>query len=234
MKVLIADDDPQIQRALGVLLRSRGDEVIVAVDGAEALAAATTREPDVCLVDLGLPQLSGFDVIAGIRRVSAVPVLVLSGRTDSADKVRALDAGADDYVTKPFGIEELLARLRALVRRAGRDVPVPKAADAVVHLGEVTVDLGAHLVTRDGEPVRLTPTEWKFLEALVRRAGALVTRPMLFRELWGTDDVQDTGYLRLYMSQLRRKLEADPSSPRYLLTEQGMGYRLVPDAASPA
>ncbi|WP_394160277.1 response regulator [Galactobacter valiniphilus] len=227
MKVLIADDDGQMVRALGLLLRARGDEVIAARDGAEALQAATARHPDVCLVDLGMPKLSGFEVIEGIRAFSAVPILVLSGRTDSADKVRALDAGADDYVTKPFGVDELLARLRALVRRAGHDGAAAPLPEAVVRLGEVSVDVGAHVVERGGVPVRLTPTEWKFLETLVRNAGRLVTRQMLYREIWGTDDVQDTGYLRLYVSQLRRKLEADPAHPVHLLTEQGMGYRLV-------
>ncbi len=229
MKVLIADDDGQMVRALGLLLRARGDEVIAARDGAEALQAATARHPDVCLVDLGMPKLSGFEVIEGIRAFSAVPILVLSGRTDSADKVRALDAGADDYVTKPFGVDELLARLRALVRRSGNDGGAAPLPEAVVRLGEVSVDVGAHMVERGGAPVRLTPTEWKFLETLVRNAGKLVTRQMLYREIWGTDDVQDTGYLRLYVSQLRRKLEADPAHPVHLLTEQGMGYRLVLD-----
>jgi two-component system, OmpR family, KDP operon response regulator KdpE len=227
MKVLIADDDGQMVRALGLLLRARGDEVIAARDGAEALQAATARHPDVCLVDLGMPKLSGFEVIEGIRAFSAVPILVLSGRTDSADKVRALDAGADDYVTKPFGVDELLARLRALVRRSGREDAAEPLPEAVVRMGEVSIDLGAHVVERAGAPVRLTPTEWKFLETLVRHAGRLVTRQMLYREIWGTDDVQDTGYLRLYVSQLRRKLEADPAHPVHLLTEQGMGYRLV-------
>ncbi|MDR2256908.1 MAG: response regulator transcription factor [Arthrobacter sp.] len=227
MKVLIADDDGQMVRALGLLLRARGDEVIAARDGAEALQAATARHPDVCLVDLGMPKLSGFEVIEGIRAFSAVPILVLSGRTDSADKVRALDAGADDYVTKPFGVDELLARLRALVRRSGREGAAEPLPEAVVRMGEVSIDLGAHVVERAGAPVRLTPTEWKFLETLVRHAGRLVTRQMLYREIWGTDDVQDTGYLRLYVSQLRRKLEADPAHPVHLLTEQGMGYRLV-------
>lgn len=227
MKVLIADDDAQIVRALGLLLRARGDEVIAARDGAEALEAATLRRPDVCLVDLGMPRMSGFEVIEGVRAFSQVPILVISGRTDSSDKVRALDAGADDYVTKPFAVDELLARVRALVRRSQAEAPAESGPGAVVHFGEVRVDLDAHLVERGDAAVRLTPTEWKFLELLIRHAGKLVTRQMLFREIWGTDDVQDTGYLRLYMSQLRRKLEANPAHPVYLLTEQGMGYRLV-------
>lgn len=233
MKVLIADDDAQIVRALGLLLRARGDEVIAARDGAEALEAATLRRPDVCLVDLGMPRMSGFEVIEGVRAFSQVPILVISGRTDSSDKVRALDAGADDYVTKPFAVDELLARVRALVRRSQAEAPAESGPGAVVHFGEVRVDLDAHLVERGDAAVRLTPTEWKFLELLIRHAGKLVTRQMLFREIWGTDDVQDTGYLRLYMSQLRRKLEADPAHPVHLMTEQGMGYRLLlpPSAA---
>lgn len=233
MKVLIADDDAQIVRALGLLLRARGDEVIAARDGAEALEAAKLRRPDVCLVDLGMPRMSGFEVIEGVRAFSQVPILVISGRTDSADKVRALDAGADDYVTKPFAVDELLARVRALVRRSQAEAPAESGPGAVVHFGEVRVDLDAHLVERGDAAVRLTPTEWKFLELLIRHAGKLVTRQMLFREIWGTDDVQDTGYLRLYMSQLRRKLEADPAHPAHLMTEQGMGYRLLlpPSAA---
>lgn len=229
MKVLIADDDAQMVRALGLLLRARGDEVIAARDGAEALAAATTKHPDVCLVDLGMPRMSGFEVIEGVRAFSQVPIMVISGRTDSSDKVRALDAGADDYVTKPFAVDELLARLRALARRsrAGTDGPDTAAPAAVVSFGEVSVDLISHVVERGESTVRLTPTEWKFLEVLVHNAGRLVTRQMLYREMWGTDDIQDTGYLRLYISQLRRKLEADPAHPVHLLTEQGMGYRLV-------
>lgn len=232
MKVLIADDDAQIVRALGLLLRARGDEVIAARDGAEALEAATLRRPDVCLVDLGMPRMSGFEVIEGVRAFSQVPILVISGRTDSSDKVRALDAGADDYVTKPFAVDELLARVRALVRRSQAEAPSESGPGAVVHFGEVRVDLDAHLVERGDAAVRLTPTEWKFLELLIRHAGKLVTRQMLFREIWGTDDVQDTGYLRLYMSQLRRKLEADPAHPVHLMTEQGMGYRLLLPSAT--
>lgn len=230
MKVLIADDDAQMVRALGLLLRARGDEVIAARDGAEALAAATTKHPDVCLVDLGMPRMSGFEVIEGVRAFSQVPIMVISGRTDSSDKVRALDAGADDYVTKPFAVDELLARLRALARRSragGGTLAEAPAPEAVVRFGLVSVDLDAHVVERGDFTVRLTPTEWKFLEVLVHNAGRLVTRQMLYREMWGTDDIQDTGYLRLYISQLRRKLEADPAHPVHLLTEQGMGYRLV-------
>lgn len=222
MRILVADDDPQLVRALTLLLQGQGDEVITAADGEEALRLAGREGPDACLIDLGMPLLDGIDVIQGIRRGSAVPILVVSGRTADDEKVRALDAGADDYVTKPFSVPELLARLRALARRAGGT-----EAPDVVHFGEVAVDLAAHVVTRAGTAVKLTPTEWRFLALLVRRAGNLVTRGELFRELWGTDDVQDTGYLRLYISQLRRKLEADPARPEHLLTEQGMGYRLV-------
>lgn len=229
MKILIADDDPQILRALRITLRARGYEILTATDGTSALNQAIEHKPDLYLLDLGMPRLDGVEVIAGLRGWTSAPILVLSGRTGSADKVEALDAGADDYVTKPFGVDELLARIRALTRRAtagpGAD------AEPLVRLGAVTIDLTATTATRDGsppEPVRLTPTEWRILEILVRNAGRLVTRQTLLREIWGSEHVTDTGYLRLYLSQLRKKLEPDPSAPRFLLTEPGMGYRFDP------
>jgi len=226
VKILIADDDPQILRALRITLRARGYEIVVATDGTAALNLAIEHKPDLYLLDLGMPHLDGVEVIHGLRGWTSAPVLVLSGRTGSADKVAALDAGADDYVTKPFGVDELLARIRALTRRAaGPD------AEPLVRIGRVTVDLTATTVTRDGtppEPVRLTPTEWRVLEVLVRNAGRLVTRQALLQEIWGSEHVTDTGYLRLYLSQLRKKLEPDPAAPRYLLTEPGMGYRFDP------
>ncbi|PJJ72100.1 two-component system KDP operon response regulator KdpE [Diaminobutyricimonas aerilata] len=224
MKVLIADDDPQILRALRITLSARGYEVVTATDGGAALDAAIHQHPDLIVLDLGMPGLTGIEVIEAVRGWSRVPILVVSGRSDSADKVDALDAGADDYVTKPFAADELLARLRALARR------VPGEQDAAaVTFGGVTVDLAARVVTRDGAGVRLTPTEWRLLEVLLRNPGRLVTRETLLTEVWGPQYTSDTGYLRLYLSQLRKKLEPDPSTPRYLLTEAGMGYRFSPD-----
>ncbi len=233
MKILIADDDPQILRALRITLRARGYEILTATDGTSALNQAIEHKPDLYLLDLGMPRLDGVEVIAGLRGWTSAPILVLSGRTGSADKVEALDAGADDYVTKPFGVDELLARIRALTRRAAS---APGAdAEPLVRLGAVTVDLTATTATRDGSPpeaVRLTPTEWRILEILVRNAGRLVTRQTLLREIWGSEHVTDTGYLRLYLSQLRKKLEPDPSAPRFLLTEPGMGYRFDPSGGA--
>lgn len=222
MKILIADDDPQLIRAMRITLAAHGYDVVAAGDGAEAIAAAAQHRPDVVLLDLGMPRLDGMEVIQALRGWTEAPIIVVSGRTGSADKVDALDAGADDYMTKPFQIDELLARLRALARRSSG----PSAAP-VVRFGDVEVDLAAKVVTRGGDPVHLTPTEWRMLEFLARNPGALVTRQTLLKDLWGSDQVADTGYLRLYISQLRKKLEADPARPRHLLTEQGMGYRLV-------
>lgn len=185
---------------------------------------AAQTHPDIILLDLGMPRLDGVEVIHALRGWTRAPILVVSGRTGSAGKVDALDAGADDFVTKPFQVDELLARLRALARRAA---PEPVVGEAVVRFGDVVVDLAARLVTRSGSPVHLTPTEWRMLEHLCRHPGALVTRHELLREIWGTDQVSDSGYLRLYMSQLRKKLEREPSAPAHLLTEAGMGYRLV-------
>lgn len=224
MKVLIADDDPQLVRALRITLAAHGYDVVAAPDGPAAIALAAKEHPDLVMVDLGMPHLDGVQVIQALRGWSAAPIVVVSGRTGSADKVEALDAGADDYVTKPFQIDELLARLRALSRRAGA-----ASSDPVVTFGDVAVDLTSKAVSRAGERVHLTPTEWRILEFLARNSGSLVTRQSLFKDIWGTDQVTDTGYLRLYMSQLRKKLEADPAHPRHLLTEQGMGYRLVAD-----
>lgn len=231
MKLLIADDDPQILRALRVTLGARGYEVVTAPDGAAAVNATIEERPDLLLLDLGMPGLSGIEVIEAIRGWSAIPILVVSGRSGAADKVDALDAGADDYVTKPFVIDELLARIRALTRRTP-----PPATEPVVVFGDVTVDLSVHTVSRQesgqSTTVRLTPTEWRILELLVRNAGRLVTRDELLTNIWGPNHTGDSGYLRLYVGQLRKKLEAEPSAPRYLLTEPGLGYRLVLDGAS--
>lgn len=222
MRLLIADDDPQMVRALRITLAAHGYEVIAAPDGAAAITMAAQKHPDLILLDLGMPKLDGIAVIQALRGWTSVPIIVVSGRTGSADKVQALDAGADDFVTKPFQIDELLARLRALSRRV-----VPEASESSVSFGDVVVDLAARAVTRAGARVHLTPTEWQMLEHLCRHPGALVTRQELLKDIWGSEQVSDSGYLRLYMSQLRKKLEAVPSEPVHLLTEQGMGYRLV-------
>jgi two-component system, OmpR family, KDP operon response regulator KdpE len=222
-RVLVVDDDPAMQRTLGIGLRARGYDVLPARDGRTAVEACAEDDPDVVLLDLGLPDLSGVEVLRTVRETSHVPVIVLSARHGSDDKVQALDVGADDYVTKPFGMDELLARLRAAVRRSAADQPpAPVVTDAF------TVDLAATQVRRDGEEVRLTPTEWRLLEALVSRPGQLVSQRQLLREGWGPGYVAETHYLRVYVAGLRRKLEADPSRPRHLLTEPGMGYRFVP------
>ncbi|SDH42093.1 two-component system, OmpR family, KDP operon response regulator KdpE [Leifsonia sp. 98AMF] len=232
MKILIADDDPQILRALRILLTARGYQVLTARSGAEALSVAVDQHPELVMLDLGMPELNGIEVIEGLRGWSSVPILVVSGRTGSADKVDALDAGADDYVTKPFAADELLARIRALTRRQSTTADEP-----VITFGDVTVDLAARQVTRrDGDgggarAVRLTPTEWQILEVLLRNPRRLVTRQSLLTQVWGPQYTTDTGYLRLYLSQLRKKLEPEPSRPRYLLTEPGMGYRFTPDDA---
>ncbi|WP_067827035.1 response regulator [Actinomadura kijaniata] len=222
-RVLVVEDEPQIVRALRINLRARGYEVDAAPDGRAALDLAARRHPDVILLDLGLPDMDGTEVIRGLRGWLTVPIIVLSARHASAEKVRALDEGADDYVTKPFGMDELLARLRAAVRRAA-----PAEEAAVVSTEAFTVDLAAKKVRRDGADVRLTPTEWHILEVLVRDAGRLVGQRQLLREVWGPAYEKETNYLRVYLAQLRRKLEPDPARPRHLITEPGMGYRFEP------
>ncbi|MEU5520786.1 response regulator [Streptomyces sp. NPDC052079] len=221
-RVLVVDDDPAIVRALVINLKARSYEVDSAHTGAGALRTAAEHHPDVVVLDLGLPDMDGVEVIRALRGWSRVPILVLSARHASDEKVQALDAGADDYVTKPFGMDELLARLRAAVRRAE---PAGDGGDAVVETDEFTVDLAAKKVNRGGKDVRLTPTEWHLLEVLVRAGGRLVAQKQLLREVWGPSYGTETNYLRVYMAQLRRKLEADPSHPRHLITEPGMGYR---------
>ncbi len=224
MRILVADDDPQLVRALRITLAAHGYEVVAAPDGPAAIALAAQTHPDIVMLDLGMPRLDGVEVIHALRGWSKAPIIVVSGRTSGADKVEALDAGADDYVTKPFQVDELLARLRALARRSSSIGDEP-----LVTFGDVEVDLATKTVTRGGSRIHLTPTEWRMLEFLARNPGALVARQALLKEIWGTDQVADSGYLRLYMSQLRKKLEADPSRPRHLITESGMGYRLVLD-----
>jgi two-component system KDP operon response regulator KdpE len=223
-RLLVVDDDPQLLRALRITLRAAGYDVATAADGRSALRAAAQEHPDVVVLDLGLPDLDGTEVLAGLRPWFPGPVLVLSARADSGDKVAALDAGADDYVAKPFDMGELLARLRALLRRG-----TAEPAEPVVTTEHFTVDLGNRQVTVDGQPVRLTPTEWGLLSVLVRNPGRLVAQRQLLQEVWGPAYERETNYLRVYLAQLRRKLEPDPGHPRYLRTEPGMGYRFTPD-----
>ncbi|MHC5796072.1 response regulator [Lacisediminihabitans sp. FW035] len=226
MRILVVDDDAQILKALRINLAARGYEVFLAQSGPEALDVATHVSPELVVLDLGLPGFSGIQVIEALRGWTEVPILVVSGRTDSADKVDALDAGADDYVTKPFAIDELLARIRALSRRSSAEPDQP-----VVTFGDVTVDLAAHAVSKAGTgQVKLTPTEWHILEVLVRNPDRLVTKHFLLTTVWGPAYEKEDGYLRLYLGQLRKKLEPEPSRPRYLLTEPGMGYRFAPGA----
>jgi two-component system, OmpR family, KDP operon response regulator KdpE len=226
--ILVIDDEPQILRALRINLRVRDYNVYTAATGAEALEQASRHPPDLVILDLGLPDLDGVEVIQGLRGWTSAPIIVLSGRADSVDKVTALDAGADDYVTKPFGMEELLARMRAVSRRAIGDGDEPR-----FRLGDLVIDLAAKRVTRrDGTDIRLTPTEWHLLEVLLRHPGKLLGQQYLLDQVWGPGYAEATGNLRLYMAQLRRKLEPDPSRPRWLLTEPGMGYRFQPDPAA--
>jgi two-component system KDP operon response regulator KdpE len=220
-RVLVVDDEPQIRRALGINLRARGYEVDLAETGEAALELAARHHPDVVVLDLGLPGIGGVEVIEGLRGWSRVPIIVLSVRDAEADKVAALDAGADDFVTKPFGMDELLARLRAALRRAA-----PAEEEAVVTTDACTIDLAAKRVTgNDGAEIRLTPTEWQIVEVLVRHSGKLVPQRQLLQEVWGPQYETETNYLRVFMAQIRRKLERDPSQPRHFLTEPGMGYR---------
>ncbi|MFD4522788.1 response regulator [Streptomyces sp. NPDC058470] len=222
-RVLVVEDDPQLVRALVINMQARGYGVDAAPDGATALRLAAARRPDVVVLDLGLPDMDGTDVIKALRGWTRVPILVLSARRASDEKVAALDAGADDYITKPFSMNELLARLRAAVRRTDSVPLVP--GTALVTTDEFTVDLIAKRAGRAGHDVRLTPTEWHLLEILVSNPGRLVTQRQLLQEVWGTSHTNRTNYLRVYVAQLRRKLEPDPSHPRYLITEPGMGYR---------
>ncbi|MBK3577007.1 response regulator transcription factor [Streptomyces sp. MBT65] len=222
-RVLVVEDDPQLVRALVINMQARQYGVDAAPDGATALRLAAARQPDVVMLDLGLPDMDGVDVIKALRGWTRVPILVLSARQASDEKVAALDAGADDYITKPFSMDELLARLRAAVRRV-EDVPLTPAT-TLVTTDDFTIDLLAKKVTRAGHDIRLTPTEWHLLEILITNPGRLITQKYLLQEVWGVTQSNKTNYLRVYMAQLRRKLEGDPSSPRYLITEPGMGYR---------
>jgi len=222
-RVLVVDDEPQIVRALRINLAARSYEVITASTGGQALEAAARHHPDLILLDLGLPDLDGVEVIKGLRGWTEVPIIILSGRSQSTAKVQALDAGADDYVTKPFNVDELFARVRAVARRSETADEAP-----VVEVGEVVVDLAAHRVSSPDGEIRLTPTEWALLEILLRNPGRLITQRELIRAIRGPKYEDAAHYLRQYMAQLRRKIEADPARPRHLLTEPGMGYRFAP------
>lgn len=222
--VLVVDDEPQIRRALATNLRARGYEVHLAATGEEALAIAAREHPDVVILDLGLPGIDGIEVVRGLRGWTDVPIVVLSVRSDEGDKVEALDSGADDYVTKPFGMDELLARLRAAMRR---NAPADEAPS--VETPDFTIDLAAKRVIRGGEDVRLTPTEWGIVELLVRHRHKLVTQRQLLQDVWGPSYEKEANYLRVYLASIRRKLEPDSSRPRYFITEPGMGYRFEAD-----
>ena len=223
-RVLVVDDEPALARALAINLRANGWEVVTAADGRGALVAAAERHPDVVVLDLGLPDMDGTEVIAGLRGWTSVPIVVLSARQHGEDKVEALDLGADDYVTKPFAMNELMARLRAAVRRSQEAA----STTSVVEVGDLVIDLARKRVTRAGADVRLTPTEWAFLELLARNVGRLVDRQQILREVWGPAYAHETHYLRVYAAQLRRKLEDDPAHPRHLVTTSGLGYTLEP------
>ena len=223
--ILAVDDDPAILRTLRINLRARDYEVETAQDGRSALELVQQRVPDLVLLDLGLPDVDGVAVLTRLRSFTSVPIVVLSARQESDDKVEALDLGADDYVTKPFGMEELLARVRAALRHSSRDLPPERL---VVETATLHLDLGEQVAERRGERVHLTPTEWRLIEVLTRRPGQLVRQTELLREVWGPSYHRETNYLRVYLAQLRRKLEEEPSRPRHFLTEPGVGYRFVP------
>jgi two-component system KDP operon response regulator KdpE len=220
--VVVIEDEPQIRRFLRTALEAEGCAVFEAATAERGLIEAGTRKPDLVVLDLGLPDRDGVDVVRDIRAWSAMPILILSARTDERDKVAALDAGADDYLTKPFGVAELQARVRALLRRTAR-----QSQDPIVRFGEVEVDLAKRSVMRAGDEVHLTPIEYRLLTQLIANAGRVLTHRQLLREVWGPSHAEDTHYLRVYMTGLRRKLEADPTMPRHLRTESGVGYRLL-------
>jgi two-component system KDP operon response regulator KdpE len=228
--LLLVEDDPQIQRFLTAALEAHSYNLLVASTGKEGLQLAASRQPDILIVDLGLPDMSGLDVIQRAREWYARPIIVLSARDKETDKVAALDLGADDYLTKPFGIGELLARLRVAERHlSGRDAT---ADSARIEIGNIAIDLAAHRVMRDGTDIHLTPIEYQLLTTLARHRGKVLTHRQLLREVWGAAHVESPQYLRIYMRALRRKIETDPAQPRLLLTEVGVGYRLVDESNS--
>ncbi len=225
-RILVVDDEAQIRKALTINLKARGYEVDIAASGEEALAHAAARPPDLVLLDIGLPGIDGVAVVEGLRAWTTVPIIMLSVRDDEADKVRALDAGADDYVTKPFGMNEVLARLRAALRR---HQPLPEHPS--VRTSQFTIDLAEKVAAlHTGEPIHLTPLEWAIVEALVRHPGRLVTQRQLLQQVWGPQYENETNYLRVHLAAIRKKLEPEPSRPRFFLTEPGIGYRFQPDA----
>jgi len=229
--ILVVDDEPQILRALRINLKTRGYEVEAATTGVGALASVARRVPDAVLLDHGLPDMDGTEVIQGLRGWTEVPIVVVSGRSAHDGKIAILDAGADDYVTKPFSMDELLARLRAVLRRRqDTGTAAPDTFRCVI--GPSTVDLATHTVTREGSTVRLTRTEWKLLELLVRHPNQLVSIARLLSEVWGDTTAVESGHLRFHIARLRRKLEEDPQHPAHILTEYGTGYRFVPGAAA--
>lgn len=225
--VLVVEDETQVMRFLRATLAAHGYRLAEAITGQQALLEATTRSPDLILLDLGLPDIDGVDVTRRLREWSTTPIIVLSARGKEGDKIQALDAGADDYLTKPFGAGELLARMRVALRNAAR--ASAGAGEAVFRTGDLAVDLGARRVSLAGREVHLTPTQYKLLTTLVRHAGKVVTHRQLLRDVWGPGAVEHSHYLRVYMGQLRHKLEQDPARPRYLETETGVGYRLRMD-----
>jgi two-component system KDP operon response regulator KdpE len=224
--ILVIDDEPQILRALRTILSQKGYRISTAGGGEEGLALAVASVPDVVILDLGLPDMDGIEVCERLRDWTQVPIIVLSVRESEQDKVAALDAGADDYLTKPFGIEELLARIRVALRHLSK---ARGSKEPVVRAGNVTINLASHIVTRDDEEVKLTPTEWALLAYLASNAGRVLTHRNLLEHVWGWAESDNVEYLRVYMLQLRKKLEADPRHPRFLLTEPGIGYRFVVD-----
>lgn len=221
-RILVVDDDSVLQRTLRINLRARGHEVLLAATGEQALAAFAANQPELIVLDLGLPDLDGIEVLRRVRALSSVPVIVLSARQQADDKVEALDEGADDYVSKPFNVDELMARVRAALRRGATEADAPDTID----VDGLVLDFAAHVASRDGRPIHLTPTEWRILAELARHPGRVVSHEGLLRSVWGPGYGREHHYLRVYANQIRRKIEADPAHPRHLINEPGLGYRL--------
>lgn len=221
-RILVVDDDATLQRTLRINLRARGHEVLLAATGSQAVETFLADEPELVILDLGLPDLDGVEVLRRLRAKSAVPVIVLSARQESDDKVEALDEGADDYVSKPFSMDELMARVRSALRRTSDTTSLP-----TLIAGGLTLDFAATMATRDGAPIHLTPTEWRLLAELARHLGKVVSHENLLRAAWGPSYGSEHNYLRVFANQIRRKIEPDPGQPRFLVDEPGLGYRLV-------